>query len=92
VLFHQAARDALAEVVSFGLLDAFRLRRDEPGLFTWWDYRAGAFHKNQGLRIDHVLATRPLLERVVAAEIDREARKGPQPSDHAPVLVELREP
>src|SRR5437879_3997113 len=70
VLFHDDARAALRQVAGFGLIDAFRLKRDEPGLYTWWDYRAGAFHKNQGLRIDHVLITAPLLERVQAAEID----------------------
>ena len=89
VLFHADARQALQTVVGFGLTDAFRVKRDEPGLFSWWDYRAGSFHKNQGLRIDHVYVTAPLLPRVASAEIDREARKGPLPSDHAPVLVEL---
>ena len=87
VLFHDDARAALKQVVGFGLLDAFRLKRDEPGLYTWWDYRAGAFHKNQGLRIDHVLVTEPLARRCASAEIDREARKGELPSDHAPVLI-----
>ena len=90
VLFHGDARQALQGVASFGLTDAFRLKRDEPGLFSWWDYRAGSFHKNQGLRIDHVYVTAPLVGRVVSAEIDRDARKGkPTPSDHAPVLVGL---
>jgi exodeoxyribonuclease-3 len=89
VLYHGDARAALSQLNQFGLVDAFRLKRDEPGLFTWWDYRAGAFHKNQGLRIDHVLVTEPLAPRVREARIDREARKNPTPSDHAPVLVEL---
>ena len=63
------------------------------GRYTWWDYRAGNFHKNFGMRIDHLLATRPLAERTVFAEIDREARKGkPTPSDHAPLVVDLDEP
>jgi exodeoxyribonuclease-3 len=74
-------------------VDAYRLRRPEPGRYTWWDYRAGHFHKNLGMRIDHLLATRPLAGRVVWAEIDREARKGkPTPSDHAPLLVDVDEP
>ena len=65
----------------------------EPGRYTWWDYRAGIFHKNYGMRIDHLLLTPPVAERVVWAEIDREARKGmPIPSDHAPLLVDLDEP
>ena len=89
VLFHGDARAALAQVMQFGFTDAFRLRRDEPGLYSWWDYRAGSFHKNQGLRIDHILVTEPLIARVASAEIDREARKGKLPSDHAPVLVTL---
>ncbi|MHB1843503.1 MAG: exodeoxyribonuclease III [Deltaproteobacteria bacterium] len=89
VLFHEDARAALAHVAAFGLVDAFRAARPEPGLFSWWDYRQLAFPKNLGARIDHVLATPPAAARVVAARIDRDERKGKQPSDHAPVLVEL---
>jgi exodeoxyribonuclease-3 len=75
------------------LVDAYRLRHPEPGRYTWWDYRAGNFHKNFGMRIDHLLATRPLAERTVWAEIDREARKGkPLPSDHAPLVIDLDQP
>ena len=71
----------------------YRERRPELGRFTWWDYRAGNFHKNFGMRIDHLLATRPVAERVVWAEIDREARKGkPIPSDHAPLIIDLDTP
>ena len=62
------------------------------GRYTWWDYRAGNFHKNFGMRIDHLLVTRPLALRTVASEIDREARKGrPIPSDHAPLVIDLDE-
>ncbi len=86
----RAAFDALLD---WGLVDGYRLRRGEPGRFTWWDYRAGNFHKNLGMRIDHLLLTRPLVDRVVWAEIDREARKGPPiPSDHAPLVVDLDAP
>jgi len=86
-------RDALARLLDWGLVDVYRLRRPEPGRYTWWDYRAGHFHKNFGMRIDHLLATRPAAERVVFAEIDREARKGkPVPSDHAPLFVDLDAP
>ena len=68
-------------------------RHDEPGRFTWWDYRAGMFHKNFGMRIDHLLVTKSVAARVVDAEIDREARKGPPvPSDHAPLSIDLDEP
>jgi exodeoxyribonuclease-3 len=82
-------RAALATIEAWGLEDAFRLRQPEPGLFSWWDYRAGMFHKKQGMRIDLVLASRPLAERVTFATIDRQARKGKQPSDHAPVIIDV---
>lgn len=75
---------------SHQLVDLFRARHaDETGRFSWWDYRAGAFHKNQGLRIDHLLVNAPLLGRCTAVDIDREARKGAQPSDHAPVWADF---
>jgi exodeoxyribonuclease III len=83
-------RDAFGRLLEWGLVDAYRSQRAEPGRFTWWDYRAGNFHKNLGMRIDHLLVSRGLADRVVWAEIDREARKGtPIPSDHAPLLVDL---
>jgi exodeoxyribonuclease-3 len=86
-------REAFRNLLAWGLTDAYRARRTEPGRFSWWDYRAGNFHKNLGMRIDHLLLTAPLAGRVVDAEIDREARKGPPvPSDHAPVVVDLDEP
>jgi exodeoxyribonuclease-3 len=86
-------RAAFAALLDWGLVDAYRLKHPEPGRYTWWDYRAGNFHKNLGMRIDHLLVTRPLVERVVWAEIDREARKGPPiPSDHAPLVVDLDAP
>ena len=76
-----------------GLTDAYRLHHPEPGRYTWWDYRAGNFHKNFGMRIDHLLATQAVAARTVWAEIDREARKGkPLPSDHAPLVIDLDEP
>ena len=78
---------------TLGLTDAYRSQRSEPGRFTWWDYRAGMFHKNLGMRIDHLLVSPSVASRVVAAEIDREARKGPPvPSDHAPLVIDLDEP
>ncbi len=86
-------REALARLRGWGLADAFRLQRTERGRFSWWDYRAGMFHRNEGMRIDLLYVTRPVAERVVWAEIDREARKGkPTPSDHAPVIVDLDAP
>jgi exodeoxyribonuclease-3 len=87
-------RDAFRNLLDWGLHDEFRERHpDARGRFTWWDYRAGNFHKNFGMRIDHLLPTDPLAKRVVAIEIDREARKGkPIPSDHAPLVLDLDEP
>jgi exodeoxyribonuclease III len=86
-------RAAFRALLDLGLTDAYRARHDEPGRFTWWDYRAGNFHKNFGMRIDHLLVSASLAGRVVDAEIDRDARKGPPvPSDHAPLLIDLDEP
>jgi len=86
-------REAFAKLCRWGLIDVYRLHHPQPGRYTWWDYRAGNFHKNFGMRIDHLLATRPLAGRIVWAEIDREARKGkPIPSDHAPLLIDVDEP
>ena len=84
-------RQALADLEAWGLVDTFRIRQPEAGLFSWWDYRAGNFHKKRGMRIDLVLGTQPVAERVSFATIDRNARKGKQPSDHAPVIVDLAE-
>ena len=84
-----AERAALAELESWGLTDTFRLRQPEAGLYSWWDYRAGNFHKHKGMRIDLVLGTRSVADRVTFATIDRNARKGQQPSDHAPVIIDI---
>jgi exodeoxyribonuclease III len=86
-------RDAFAELLAWGLIDGYRAQRREPNRFTWWDYRAGNFHKNIGMRIDHLLVSPPVAQRLVWAEIDREARKGvPIPSDHAPLLIDIDAP
>jgi exodeoxyribonuclease-3 len=83
-------RERFAALVEAGTVDAFRaLHPDEPG-FTWWDYRAGHFHKKMGLRIDAILLAPPLAERLTECGIDRNFRKGPKPSDHAPLLAGLR--
>ncbi|HXH56870.1 exodeoxyribonuclease III [Iamia sp.] len=82
-------RQALQALLDWGLVDTFRRRHAEDGLFSWWDYRAGRFHKRQGMRIDLLLATEPLAHAVCFALIDRQARKGSQPSDHAPVLIDV---
>ncbi len=86
-------RAGFRALLGLGLTDAYRARHTEPGRFSWWDYRAGMFHKNFGMRIDHLLVSPPVAARVVDAEIDREARKGPPvPSDHAPLSIDLDEP
>jgi exodeoxyribonuclease-3 len=86
-------RDAFSRLCRWGLVDAYRLHHAETGRYTWWDYRAGAFHKNFGMRIDHLLVTRSIADRTVWSEIDREARKGkPIPSDHAPLVIDIDRP
>ncbi len=84
-------RAALAELQALGLRDVVRDRWPSERIFTYWDYRAGMFHRDLGMRIDLVLASPTVSERVRAAWIDRHARKGSGPSDHAPVIVDLDE-
>jgi exodeoxyribonuclease-3 len=84
-------RAALGELLALGLHDVVRDRWPAERVFTYWDYRAGMFHRDLGMRIDLVLATEPVAGRVRAAWVDRQARKGSGPSDHAPVIVDLDE-
>ena len=84
-------RAALAELQALGLRDVVRDRWPGERVFTYWDYRAGMFHRDLGMRIDLVLAGAPIAARVRAAWVDRQARKGKGPSDHAPVIVDLDE-
>jgi exodeoxyribonuclease-3 len=84
-------RAALAELRGLGLRDVVRDRWPTERVFTYWDYRAGMFHQDLGMRIDLVLAAAPIATRVRAAWVDRQARKGTGPSDHAPVIVDLDE-
>ncbi|HWD75889.1 MAG TPA: exodeoxyribonuclease III [Solirubrobacteraceae bacterium] len=84
-------RAALADLQAVGLHDVVRDRWPNERVFTYWDYRAGMFHKDLGMRIDLVLAGGPVAARVRAAWVDRHARKGSGPSDHAPVIVDLDE-
>ena len=90
---HVTAREraALAELQKLGLRDVVRDRWPNERVFTYWDYRAGMFHQDLGMRIDLVLAGDPVAGRVKAAWVDRHARKGSGPSDHAPVIVDLDE-
>jgi exodeoxyribonuclease-3 len=82
-------REALQRLQQLGLHDVVRERWPDERVFTYWDYRAGMFHQDLGMRIDLVLASAPVAERVKAAWVDRQARKGSGPSDHAPVIVDL---
>jgi exodeoxyribonuclease-3 len=84
-------RTALAELQALGLHDVVRDRWPQERIFTYWDYRAGMFHQDLGMRIDLVLAGESVSRRVRAAWVDRQARKGKGPSDHAPVIVDLDE-
>jgi exodeoxyribonuclease-3 len=84
-------REALAQLQELGLRDVVRDRWPDERIFTYWDYRAGMFHQDLGMRIDLVLASPAVADRVQAAWVDRQARKGSGPSDHAPVIVDLDE-
>ena len=89
IMFSGPERTALQEIKDWGFSDAFRLHVEEAGRFTWWDYRAGAFRRNLGLRIDHIWISDPLLSRSVTSWIDIEPRRWERPSDHAPVIAEF---
>jgi exodeoxyribonuclease-3 len=89
ILFSEPEKAALEEIKKWGFVDAFRLHNSEDKQFSWWDYRAGAFRRNLGLRIDHVWMSPSLAKKCSAAFIDREPRGWERPSDHAPVVVEL---
>jgi exodeoxyribonuclease-3 len=84
-----AERSTLSNVKQFGFVDAFRIHNAADKEFSWWDYRAGAFRRNLGLRIDHVWVSEPLVTRSRAALIDKATRAWERPSDHAPVIAEF---
>ena len=89
VLFSEPEKEMFQALLNWGLFDALRLLTEDGGLYSWWDYRMGAFGRDRGLRIDHVLVTRPLKERVRQVDVDRDERAGEKPSDHAPVTLVL---
>ncbi len=91
VLFHADVRAALRELMAWRLSDTLRLHRQEGGLYSWWDYRMLAFPKNDGLRLDLILATEPLARRCTAVEVHRDERKGKLASDHVPVIATFAE-
>lgn len=85
-------REALASVRAWGLVDVFRTLTPAGGVWSWWDYRGVSFFKNQGLRIDHILVSESIAKRTSACTIDRNARKGQDASDHAPVILTIADP
>ena len=87
VVYNPDMRAEFRDLISMGLIDTFRLHEATSGHYSWWDYRNLGFPRNDGLRIDHILASQSLAPRCTAARIDRGARKGKKPSDHAPVLA-----
>jgi exodeoxyribonuclease-3 len=89
IMCSDGERAAFQQLYDVGLSDTLRLHHHESGLFTWWDYRMLSFPKNRGLRIDAILASQSLAERCTNAGIDREMRKGKEPSDHAPIWAEF---
>ena len=89
ILFSRPEREALERVKGWGFVDAFRQHVKEGGHYSWWDYRAGSFRRNTGLRIDHVWVSEPLAEECRAAWIDKEPRGWERPSDHTPVVSEF---
>jgi exodeoxyribonuclease-3 len=89
VLYHPEMRAELGKLIDWGFVDTFRQHHPQGGAYSWWDYRMLAFPKNNGLKIDHILATTPLSAQCTAASIDRDERKGKKPSDHAPVIAEF---
>jgi exodeoxyribonuclease III len=88
-LFLPRTRDEFRGLINLGLTDALRATSDDPGLFTFWDYQAGAWQKNNGIRIDHLLLSAAAADRLSSAGIDRHVRTWEKPSDHVPVWVEL---
>jgi len=90
IMCSAAERLALGAVKQWGFTDCFRLHHEEEGKFSWWDYRAGAFRRNMGLRIDHIWASEPLAKQSANAWIDIEPRTWERPSDHAPVIAEFK--
>ncbi|MEX2128741.1 MAG: exodeoxyribonuclease III [Xanthobacteraceae bacterium] len=88
-LFLPQTREKFRALTHLGLVDAVRATSDDPGLYTFWDHQGGAFQKNNGIRIDHLLLSPQAADRLAAAEIDRGMRGGERPSDHVPVWIDL---
>jgi len=91
IMASESERAAFRDLCEIGLRDTLRIHHNEGELFSWWDYQMRAFEKNRGLRIDAVLASEKLAAKCIASGIDREMRKGKEPSDHAPVWAEFKD-
>ncbi|MEJ7710410.1 MAG: exodeoxyribonuclease III [Pyrinomonadaceae bacterium] len=89
ILFSEPEKSALAEMAAWGLVDSFRIFNQEKGRYSWWDYRAGAFRRDAGLRIDHIWITNALAKACTGVVIDKEPRGWERPSDHTPVIAEF---
>ena len=90
-LYQPETRSAFRALLNLGLTDVVRACLPEPGIYTFWDYQAGAWQKDHGIRIDHILASPQAADRIVSAGVDKHTRAWEKPSDHVPVWVELRE-
>ncbi len=91
ILCSTAERDKLQALLDWGLQDALRMHHDDAGIYTWWDYRAAAFRRGMGMRIDHFLVSAPVASRCSDVQVHRQEREGERPSDHAPVVMDLRD-
>ncbi len=91
ILFHPDERAAFARFIDWGLHDTLRMHQQDAGLYTWWDYRAAAFRRDLGVRIDHILVTAPLAARCNGVTLERDLRRQPKPSDHIPVVATFQE-
>ncbi|MDR2711153.1 MAG: exodeoxyribonuclease III [Burkholderiales bacterium] len=91
ILCSDEERVTFRSFLSLGLVDSFRLFKQPPNVFSWWDYRQLGFIKNRGLRIDHLLISEALRSQCISSTIDRDERKGEKPSDHAPAVAEFRD-
>lgn len=90
ICFHERERKAFKNLLEWGLYDTLRLKYpDKKGIYTWWDYQFSAFKKNLGMRLDHILITKPLTQRLIEVSVDLKTRSLPKPSDHAPLIADF---
>ena len=89
VLCSKEERGALEKLVALGLVDSFRLFKQQDASYSWWDYRAAAYRRKMGLRIDLILLSAPVAERCISSTIDESPRGWEKPSDHTPVIIEI---